>query len=452
MPIKLNGWFWTIPIVLAIGIFFSSIIPPFQSPDEFDHIKGAYLVPDGELLMTSRDGSSSGGMVDLGLLDYMQIFDDLIFHPERKLTAANLKQARAVRWRGETVFTEAPTAAIYSPLSYLPQAAGLHLGRLLNLPVGFSYYVARLFTLAAIAILLFLSFRTWEPSLLTLFLLALPMTAFQMSSASLDGLTAAMTVFFLSVFLNMCRRGEYPVRDFAILVVLLTLLGTSRIFTITLYLPLLYICLLARRRSYFGAAFLSMALVVAWSAAAMLNNVDTRVQLDGKYSGNLAFYLSHPLEFPRILFATLTHPDHQTFLWRSFIGNLGWLDTPLPREAYTVLGLGLLVAAAASVMSRTPAALWKPRTLLMLCGVCSFLFLFFAILVQWNVRPAAFIEGPQGRHLMISVLIFSYGLSAEKRLFESFWTKVVAVGLALIVFASLVVTANTLIARYYIAI
>ncbi len=451
MPIKLNGWFWTIPIVLAIGIFFSSIIPPFQSPDEFDHVRGAYLVPDGELLMKSRNGSSSGGMIDKVLHEYMDSFDDLPFHPERKLTAAQLKKARAVRWQGETLFVQAATAAIYSPLSYVPQASGLHFGRLLNLPVGFSYYLARFFTLVTIALLLFLSFRTYEPSLLSLFLLALPMTVFQMSSASLDGLTAAMSVFFLSVFLNMCRRGEYPARDFAILAVLLTLLGTSRLFTITLYLPLLYICFLARRRSFYVTTVASMALVVAWSVATMLNNVDTRV-LEGKgYAGNLTFYLTHPLEFPRILFATLTHPDHYITLWRSFLGILGWLDTPLPREAYTILGAGVLVAAIASIASSSWAGLWKPRTLLMICGVGSFLLLFFAILVQWNPRPAVFIEGPQGRHLMISALIFSYGFSAPKRTLDGVWSKAVAIGLATIVFASLVLTANTLIVRYYIA-
>lgn len=36
--------FWAILAFVCIGTIFSAIIPPFQSPDEFDHLKAADML------------------------------------------------------------------------------------------------------------------------------------------------------------------------------------------------------------------------------------------------------------------------------------------------------------------------------------------------------------------------------------------------------------------------
>ena len=47
----------------------SYLIPPFQSPDEFNHLKRAYLLSKGDIFLKSKD-HPTGGNSDPGLLDY----------------------------------------------------------------------------------------------------------------------------------------------------------------------------------------------------------------------------------------------------------------------------------------------------------------------------------------------------------------------------------------------
>lgn len=63
---------WLILAILSIGYFFlSSVIPPLMSPDEPNHIERAYLLEKGVVVLDRKEGNSSGGYIDTGLLDYL---------------------------------------------------------------------------------------------------------------------------------------------------------------------------------------------------------------------------------------------------------------------------------------------------------------------------------------------------------------------------------------------
>src|SRR5690349_6541565 len=58
-------------LLLIVSLFvlarlFGSLVPPLQSPDEFNHLKRAYLLSQGEILATTV-GDVTGGNVDTGL-------------------------------------------------------------------------------------------------------------------------------------------------------------------------------------------------------------------------------------------------------------------------------------------------------------------------------------------------------------------------------------------------
>jgi len=73
-------------LIIVILSLFSALIPPFQSPDEFDHIKRAYLLGKGQLILDTPTGQSSGGDVDSGLLKYMKLYRSLPFHSDAKVS------------------------------------------------------------------------------------------------------------------------------------------------------------------------------------------------------------------------------------------------------------------------------------------------------------------------------------------------------------------------------
>jgi hypothetical protein len=95
-------------IILAFifftSIYLSSIIPPFQSPDEIDHIKRAYLLTKGVIVLETQEGHSSGGQINEGLMEYFsanQVTGD-------KSTSPQTMDRSVIMWKQTSVYGPAP--------------------------------------------------------------------------------------------------------------------------------------------------------------------------------------------------------------------------------------------------------------------------------------------------------------------------------------------------------
>src|SRR3954454_21018771 len=73
--------------LLVAAVVIAAIIPPFQSPDETDHIKRAYLLGKGVILLDKFADKGSGGLIDSGLLTYMSTYEVLRGRADQKMTA-----------------------------------------------------------------------------------------------------------------------------------------------------------------------------------------------------------------------------------------------------------------------------------------------------------------------------------------------------------------------------
>ena len=178
-PISANGGWLLFPVALFLACFLSSvIIPPFQSPDEFDHVKRAYLLTQGRIVLESPEGKSSGGMIDTGLLAYMRSYGNVPFAPERKLSADEIDEAKIIRWAGTKEFSTAPGTGYYFPLIYAPQATGLIVGQMLGISVEQSYRLARFLVLVFASLIIAIAFLIHPPSPLAAALLVIPMSLF----------------------------------------------------------------------------------------------------------------------------------------------------------------------------------------------------------------------------------------------------------------------------------
>ena len=97
------------------------MIPPFQAPDEFNHIKRAYLLGNGSFILGSKS-NISGGPIDVGLLKYMSnnIFDKININKDIRVTKETIDSSNQYNWEGIKDFSPLPNTAMYFPLSYLP--------------------------------------------------------------------------------------------------------------------------------------------------------------------------------------------------------------------------------------------------------------------------------------------------------------------------------------------
>jgi len=402
-------------LLFACSAWLSTITPPFQSPDEFEHITRAYLLGHGEFVLDAPAGQSSGGEIDMGLKQYMARFTDLPFHQSRKLTKTEIGSAKQITWAGNNEFRPALCMAYYFPAIYAVHTTGLFLGKYLDLSVDTSYRLTRMLVLLSTCLIFYYSFLLFNPPALVLGLLFIPMSLFQFSSASLDGIATAIAVFVISVFMRIRIDGEKAKPYlFPLMLLAWVLIASSR-------LQLFPIILLAAVATYFYLkrplyliyVILAAAFVIGWQILMMKTIVDGRVQLGASSADIVSYYFTHPLHLIKVFISTLTDAELLRGLFSSFFGLLGWLDTPFTGREYIYL-LGL-ISSLFFVSLKPPNGLQAKLTSSLLIGVsaAAIAIVFFAMLVTWTPHPATLIEGIQGRYFIIPAIIVAYAMNSS---------------------------------------
>lgn len=436
-------------VLFAVYFIFSTLIPPLQSPDEYEHVKRAYFLAEGAILLNSPEGQSSGGMIDVGLNSYINSYSVLNGKSARKLSGDEVSEANSIQWTGQKMFSPAPGTGYYLPIVYLPQAIGLKIGESFGFSIDESYRIARLAGLLVASLIIFISFRLHSPSPLVMALLLMPMSLFQMSSTSLDVMSTALAILTVSLYFRLIRNSEQPSNGLMIgLALSLFLLICSKINTLPLIGLLFFVGLYTKNRKGLIAGIIVLVGVFAWLVIAVKTTVDLRLVTGASTSSIVLFYLKNPFAFFEVLARTL--PGYGMGYAYSFIGVLGWLDTILTTKAYNQLCILLLGVLICSVSFKSIYEQRFARGGLALCALASVLLVFFALLVTWNVHPASIIEGVQGRYFLIPALLLAYTIGGAECYKKSLYS-VAGLGALLFMFLfSGYITSNALLNRYYI--
>lgn len=435
--------------LFVICFILSTIIPPFQSPDESDHVARAYLLTKRQILLDAPEGKSSGGMIDSGLASYIEAYPGIRFNTGRRISAEEIESAKQIHWSREKQFFPAPGTGYNFPLLYTPQALGLFIGQKLDLSIDTSFRLARSGALIASFLVIYLAFRIYSPPLSVMALLILPMTVFQLSSASLDGIATALSIFAISVFMRISTdKSPEPWLLYA-LAVSVILAASSRAHLVPLILLIGGSFFFNKRRESLVAAATALILVALWFLISVNTTVDTRVVKGAPTSGIIYFYLTDPFAFFDILFATLGNSDLQQFYAESFIGILGWLDSRFDNSTYIYIYSLLIAIFATSLSFKGIRREWFKKLLLTLCATSSLLIIFFALLVAWNPHPAQIIQGVQGRYFLVPAILMAYAFERGQNSKFQAADKIGLILTVCLLLFSTQKTLNLLIARYY---
>lgn len=401
-------------LLLMAGLFlltrvFGGVTAPFQSPDEFNHLKRAYLLSTA-VLITDNRGPLSGGLVDKGLLQYMDCFTEIPNNYSAKVSRSEIRSCNEIHFADKRIFSDLDNTAMYFPFLYTPQAVALLIGEKFRLTVANSYYLARLFSSCAALALLLAALMIYPapPSVLALF--TLPMCVFQLSSASLDGMTFATTVLAASIFLRGCdKRLEFNSRLHFVLAACVFSLSTARDIYIVLT-PLLALLYKARRSPSYIISFLTvLCLSLVWIIFALkaVHGQGAIVQQTST-PDILRYYGMHPGTFLAVVVRTLTEDGVIRSYWRMFVGSLGSLDTPVASAAYIVFAFELLAIALVSTSAASLRSLNTANLVLACAAVASTLLLFLVALSAWTAHPATFIERMSGRYFYPGAFLFLF--------------------------------------------
>lgn len=436
--------------LLLVTFFFASVIPPFQAPDEFEHVKREFMLSRGQILLHSKHGSGSGGRVDNGLLQYMQYFTPVKGNATRKVSSDELAEAAKVRWLKTWSFETTAGSGTYFPLLYAPEALGLSAGKSAGLSVGHSYRLARYFSLLACVVLLIAAIRLWPPPPIVLALFALPMNLFLVSSAVLDGIALATFVLSMSAFFRIVQDREHAGRGvFMTMTISIALVAACRANALPmLLLPFVATWYSRDRRGALYAAIAAL-LVLAWTVYTVGHTVYPVGARHVDNSGRLLGYVTRPISFLSILWDTLTDTKILSFYGYSFIGILGWFDAPLPLITYPVLAVILAAVFLASLSAPRMQEYAIARGAILLTIVGSILLTFLALLVQWTPDGATRIDGVQGRYFMIPAASLGFALASGSWQRRRAATLVANSLLVALLAVSTAVTVTTVIGRYH---
>jgi uncharacterized membrane protein len=389
-------------IALMSGMVLVFMTPPFQAPDEPSHFYRAYQISEGTW-KAQRVAGRVGGVLPRSLAQTAEpIVAQVAFRYERKTTpGAILDLLHIPLNEQDRAFTDFPYIGWYSPVTYVPQAIGIRIGRVVQLsPVGLMYCgrVANLlFWVACMyACLRLLPVYHW-----TFFLLALmPMALFLAASLSADAVTTALTFLFVGTVLHHAAAGGSRLRwrGMAWLAVLPMLVALAK----GAYTPVLLLLLLIPAERFGSAwrrwgaicAIVLMSLAAAGLWGLTTRGFETALKAGCSPRDQLMGMLHHPLDALLRNF----HGLSMAYVC-SIIGKLGWFDTRLSRAfvgAYAALLVVVSLNGGRQSLNLRPGHKWLMGAAVFLSwvGVNTLIYLMFTTVGDPKIT------GLQGRYLV----------------------------------------------------
>ncbi len=427
------------------------VTPPLQAPDEIRHVFRGHHVSQAEAVPAAGASGARGGPTDSGLITLADIWSPLVGNGDERATPERWGRSQSVHWAGDNAWRTFGTQES-GPLAYLPIAAGLRIAQATGLSPLAGYYLARAAVISLNCALLWWAFRLCRPTPIVAAIVLLPMAAFQMSSAVIDGTSISCAALACAAFVratsdrDRSRPWLVPVMAMAALV---SVSARPHGAPLLALVPLSFIYTRRTSSLWIGAAL--PLLVFGWMAYSMaggvaLGDVPTNkprtvqaIASDWRQAGAALETLS----------STVASWKWIVGQFKMWVGDLGSLDTPLGRDAYITIALMLAAAAACSVQWRPLRSTPASAVILCLCGASSAVLVVIALQMFYNTPSSTRVFGIQGRYFLVPSLILAYSTVAGPT--ERFrWQVRSATPLVIAIFAvSFVATLNALLRRYY---
>lgn len=419
------------------------LVPPFQAPDEFKHFERAYTISKGEFLLHEN----GNGLVDKHLIEFEKVYEVLPFKHDNRVSAEMSSIAKSYKWSKEYITVPLSNTAVYFPLPYIPLSLGIFLGEKLELSIYQTYKFAKYTTIFFCLLLIFLANKIYPITYLGYFLLALPMTTFQIASANPDGILFSLSIVLGAIILKGYKSNDLSFGYFVLGCGIVFIISTMKMNVLPIILLLIPIAYFNKISYGYRTIFLTIFLILLWIAFAYSYTLSGEhfSQSGMNASSKLNYYLSHKIEFINMFINTfiVKEPNLLSMYYQQFIGVLGWIDVHFSQFTYKIILSFLIVFLLFGVDFRR---LFSTLSLFKLIILISSIFLtFFLLLITWTPIEEKFIHGVQGRYFIPLALIYSFFYIKNSK-FEFLYQIVV---LGMLTFSNFI-TLNALIERYYL--
>lgn len=463
-------------IGLVFGLIFVFLLPPLVAPDEWNHFRRALLTSEGALRTETFYPPGSRTKVVGGTMPEHFLLAEQLLRLGLPYTEQNIRKVPMFsgyftddflsqrRFSGNVILSFFkqqtassgkvygsifPTTAVYFPHLYLPQAAGIALGRLMRLPVIASLYAGRVFNLLAWLCLVYCAIKLTPVFKWLLLLLALtPTSLLQSSSLSADALTNGLSILLIAVFLHYAYDNLKGKAMPALIVGLSALVAVSKLYLQFIFLHLLVpVERIGSRKKY----WLFLLLLVITTAVAVLlwrdNAKDLYVNVLPYVSppDQVRYILHNPGNYLAVLWNTLLRDVGSIIT--AFVGKLGHYDHFLPGWFIAVHVLILLLVASLDSKREVVIPL-SQKIVLSAVFILSCLWVFTSQYLAWTNVGAPVIEGVQGRYFIPVAPLFLL-LFHNRRFHPDRYAQKMHIAIAVYTSATLAFSSYVLISEYY---
>ncbi|MCE7699829.1 MAG: DUF2142 domain-containing protein [Methanobacterium paludis] len=426
------------------------VTPPFQVADESTHYYKVLGLTDGQLL-PEKQGDATGFYVPKSAVETFGAFQNL--NPENKITMGyTLSLMDLPLQTNYKTFKDLSDVAIasYPPFPYLASASTIFLGKIFNFSPLVLLYFGSFVNLILYVLIVYMAIKITPVHKWVFLLLALmPMTLFQAASISADSFTIAISFLIIAYFFKFAfddNKKDFNIRDFCILGVLFIILALSK--QVYCLLILLFFMLPSSKFGGWKKKFLKFVyicfpvviIIIFWKflISGLYNPPEAKFQL--------LFVLSNPTAFPNVLLNSILSSFNNYLVM--FVGDLGWLDTPLPQ--WLVYSYSIILILTSLLDKNDIKINLKQKIIPLITFALIFVSIFFLEYVTWTPVANSMVVGVQGRYFIpfapLLLLLFYNNrikISGNERSILN-WI------IILTVFITLLITTFIIIKRYYI--
>jgi hypothetical protein len=407
-------------ISLLVSVALCLLTPPFFVPDEAAHSLRAIQIGHGELI-GQRSAQGVGGWVDLGAAKAMdgalaieRTLDERypIAHrrPDGRITEAQLRDLREIKWAPESIFSSFPNTAVYPPILYLPQAVGWRIGEAADFTIVHSLLLARLLAACSAIAIGWLAMRLCASGRWLLFAYLLLPTALSLNaSCSQDAVLLAVAALIMALISRPLhfQRG-FTVPEIVAVTGLLTVYIAAR----PPYLPLVLVLLLpgiairtVRRRQMIPgvlAILVACSMLGGWEA--MIHSLGNMASPEAQPARQVRFLRAHPLRGALNVMEGTAREAPKLIVFGAEV--LGENDVFPPAAVYVLLYFGIAGILVFSPMEGLNS--WPARWVLVLALGATVSGISFAEYIIWTPPEAHAVLGLQSRYYLPLVPFFFF--------------------------------------------
>ena len=400
-------------------------MPGFSTGDETHHFLRSYGIahgawvedernPDAENLPALTDAGLQlvGDYFPEGLLPYASTpptFEDMTGESVGDITLADVARTWNTQTGNGVQFYGFANTALYSPVSYLPQALAIAAADLLTDSPWIMYYMARLAVVVAYGGLVYLAIRVIPRGKHLLAAIALcPRAIAEANSVGADALVVALCVLLVALVLKF-RRDNERLRGGHIAALCAICAGIALCKIV--YLPIVFLVILIPARCFRERGGLAIALAIALCACALnlgwlsismgiLHGVPMNDGVDS--SAQIAFVLSDPIRFVQTMASTYATESARLaagmFSGTYFYGTVKQ-EIPLVVVECALIILAWLFDRKGMTLGKAVRIVFAGMFVVIMVLTAASLYL------QWTEVGSGVVDGLQGRYFLPVVIL-----------------------------------------------